>query len=152
MLPFLWYLCHLYTIIIEFPTPSLHIALRPHSSNPNNTTHLHTFLKWFKPIPEWLCLLSTHPITPCFYILFAKPFTKDGFKPFSSIHMGTTFSIYNSHFQHLLVYKAIMSSLCYLNKVDIPEDNFPLFHKETWQDNPDVYCQRLQEFMRKYHH
>ena len=127
VLPFLWYLYHLHTIIIEFLAPSLHIALRAHSSNPTNTTHLHTFLSWFKPVPEWLRILLTYPITPCFYILFSKPFTKDGFKPFSTIHMGTPFSIYNSHFQHLSVYKAILSSLCLLNKVDISENDFPLF-------------------------
>ena len=91
-------------------------------------------------------------MTPCFYILFAKPFTKDGFKPFSTIHMGSTFSIYNSPFQHLPSYKAIMSSLCFLNKVDILEDVFPLFQKYTWQDYPSYYCQKLQENIRKYHH
>ena len=44
VLPFLWYLCQLHTIIIEFPVPSLNIALHTKFADPNNTTHLHTFL------------------------------------------------------------------------------------------------------------
>ena len=32
--PLIWYLCHLHTIIIEFPAPSFHIALHAKFSNP----------------------------------------------------------------------------------------------------------------------
>ena len=81
VLPFLWYLCQLYTIVIEFPTPNLDLALHTKTSNPINTSHLHTFLQWFRPIKEWIKLLNEFPHQPFLYILFRRPFTKDGFKP-----------------------------------------------------------------------
>ena len=98
VLPFLWYLCQLHTIIIEFPVPSLNIALHTKFADPNNTIHLHTFLQWFRPIPEWIKLFANHPQQPCSYLIFGKPFIENRFQPFSIIHVGSKFSLYNSPF------------------------------------------------------